>query len=116
MLLCHILDDFVLQTTCLSDLKQKSWWEEHASSDLYKNDYKMAGFLHALEWSIFINLPVMFLCSIPSILITWSVVFNLLIHWYVDNLKANERKINLITDQCIHIGQIILTYIIVVCL
>ena len=26
MLLAHVLDDFVLQPQCLSDLKQKDWW------------------------------------------------------------------------------------------
>ena len=40
MILCHILDDFVLQPVCLSNLKQKRWWDEHCYGKQYNNDYK----------------------------------------------------------------------------
>ena len=40
-----------------------------------------------------------------------AIISNTEIHMYVDNLKANELKINLIVDQSIHIAQIIITYI-----
>ena len=35
---------------------------------------------------------------------------NLIIHAIVDNAKANEKQINLIKDQLIHISQIIITW------
>ncbi len=35
---------------------------------------------------------------------------NTLIHMYIDDLKANRHKINLITDQLIHIFQITVTF------
>ena len=38
-------------------------------------------------------------------------IINLIIHMFVDDLKANRNKINLITDQLIHIIQIIFTFI-----
>ena len=51
MILCHILDDFVLQPVCLSNLKQKRWWDEHCYGKQYNNDYKMALLIHSLSWS-----------------------------------------------------------------
>lgn len=55
MLLCHIIDDFVLQPICLSKLKQKDWWEKHIYENvMYKDDYKMALFIHSMSWSIMI--------------------------------------------------------------
>ena len=38
-------------------------------------------------------------------------IINLIIHMFVDDLKVNRNKINLITDQLIHIIQIIFTFI-----
>lgn len=32
----------------------------------------------------------------------WFIV-NVIVHMLVDNLKANEKEINLIQDQCVHI-------------
>ena len=37
-------------------------------------------------------------------------IVNMIIHAMVDNLKANALKINLIVDQMIHVGQILVTY------
>ena len=38
------------------------------------------------------------------------LIVNLMIHMFVDNLKANEKKINLIQDQIIHVIQVIFTW------
>jgi len=38
-------------------------------------------------------------------------VINTIIHFIVDDTKANKKRINLIEDQTIHIGQILLTWI-----
>lgn len=114
MFLCHIIDDFVLQPICLSNLKQKSWWQKHCDGKPYLNDYKMALFIHSLSWSIMIHLPLMFnmFYIFPEIFILISVIINCIIHYIVDDLKANKYKINLIIDQSIHFAQIILTFII----
>jgi len=40
-----------------------------------------------------------------------SYIFNTMIHAFIDNLKANEERINLIIDQLLHLGQIIITWI-----
>lgn len=62
MILCHIIDDFVLQPVCLSKLKQKKTWEELEDwCGLYKHDYIMALFIHALSWAIMIHLPIIFM-------------------------------------------------------
>lgn len=114
MILCHIIDDFVFQPVCLSNLKQKTWWNEHCQGKLYRNDYKMALFIHSLSWSIMINLPLMLLYSHNDWIIAISILINMIIHFIVDDLKANKWKINLITDQTIHLVQIILTYLILV--
>ena len=112
MILCHILDDFVLQPVCLSNLKQKRWWYEHCYGKQYNNDYKMALLIHSLSWSIMIHLPIIFLLFPYGLLLTLSILINMTIHYIVDDLKANKYKINLITDQSIHFIQIIVTFII----
>jgi len=113
MILCHIIDDFVLQPVCLSNLKQKHWWDEHCNGKQYKDDYKMALFIHSLSWSIMIHLPIMYnmFYIFPEILILLSIIINTVIHYIVDDLKANKYKINLVIDQLIHFAQIILTFI-----
>ena len=113
MLFCHIIDDFVLQPVCLSNLKQKHWWDEHCYGKQYKNDYKMALLIHSLSWSIMIHLPLMYnmFYMFPEILILLSIIINTVIHYIVDDLKANKYKINLVIDQLIHFAQIILTFI-----
>jgi hypothetical protein len=41
----------------------------------------------------------------------WLYIINMVIHFVVDDLKANRGKINLLADQSIHIFQIFLTWI-----
>ena len=115
MLLMHILDDFVLQPICLSKLKQKDWWikqckENNLDFDKYKTDYITALVMHSLSWSIMIHLPIMFIYGIENSVLFLSIFINMLIHLIVDNYKANLKKINLDTDQTIHLFQIIITF------
>lgn len=114
MILCHILDDFVFQPICLSKMKQKTWWKEHMfnerDNELYKNDYIAALVVHSISWSIMINLPLFFL-YIPDILLLISVILNAIVHFFVDDLKANKKKINLCFDQSIHFIQILVTFL-----
>ncbi len=112
MIFCHIVDDYYLQGW-LASAKQRKWWEENAPNDLYKYDYIMALIMHSLSWSFMIMLPVAITISfkIDTTFIIFYIL-NALIHEFVDNLKANKLKINLIQDQLIHICQIIITYLI----
>lgn len=110
-ILLHIIDDFVLQTVCLSKLKQKSFWMKHEDyCEKYKNDYRMALLIHSISWSIMIMLPLLFASS-NILLIAVCLFFNTIIHYITDDYKANKFKINLIQDQTIHLFQIILTYL-----
>ena len=112
MILCHIIDDFVLQPVCLSNLKQKDWWIKNGYVDnKYKYDYLAALAIHALSWSIMIHLPLMLLYMLFDGTLIITILLNAGIHFFVDHMKANKHKINLITDQSIHIVQVILTYI-----
>ena len=60
-----------------------------------------------------IMLPILFSLTFTINWIFASVfVSNIIIHAFIDDLKANKKKINLITDQSIHFIQILLTAII----
>lgn len=111
MILLHIIDDFVLQPICLSKLKQKSFWESYVKdSEIYKYDYKVALIIHGLSWSIMIHIPFMFL-PMYEWWILWSVMTNAIFHAWIDNEKANKLSINLLTDQIIHLFQIMTIFV-----
>lgn len=114
MVFCHIVDDYYLQGW-LASAKQKKWWEKNAPDEIYKNDYKMALFMHAFSWSFMIMIPIVTYVYFVGFTLKIGIVFwyiiNLVIHAYVDNLKANKGKINLIQDQLIHLGQILVTWV-----
>ena len=110
MLLGHLVADYPLQGW-LADGKQKSWWRkvfgghEDSVPDKYRFDYIAALVCHALYWSIFICAP--FFAS------SWflaAVALNTIVHAIVDDLKANRMKLNLIQDQLLHLGQILVTF------
>ena len=116
MYLFHIIDDFVLQPICLSKLKQQTYWKEECKKynlDIlkYGNDYITALVMHGLSWSIMIHIPLMVLSDIrDDFFLLLSVLLNTVIHSIIDNLKANELKINLDTDQTLHSCQIVITW------
>lgn len=114
MFFLHIVDDFYLQGI-FKDLKQKRWWEEHAPQKIYENDYLVALLEHSFSWSFVIHIPIiLFMVSKGSILDSWiplTIFGNMTIHAIIDDLKANKLKINLITDQLLHLIQIILIFI-----
>ena len=116
----HIIDDFVFQPVCLSNLKQKNYWErlckeQNVDIEKYKYDYIAGLIMHALSWSIMILLPVIFLLpNVSCIAIIGCIIINGLIHAYVDDLKANKFELNLIEDQSIHFIQIFITFIIII--
>lgn len=109
MLLGHLVSDYTLQGW-LADGKQKSWWRkmfgghEDAVPNKYKHDHVAALYCHALYWSIFICAP--FYAS-PYFIV--AIAINTIAHAIIDNEKANVMSINLIQDQLLHLGQILLT-------
>ena len=116
MLFLHIVDDYYLQGI-LSQMKQKKWWEKNAPDKLYENDYKVALVEHAFSWSFMIMLPLMVTMIISndySKLNAYTILLfsNCIIHTIVDDLKANKLKINLVTDQYIHILQVLFSFLI----
>lgn len=112
-ILLHCIDDFVLQSAFLANGKQKRWWRNQNISwwELCKNDYIVCLIIHGLEWALLTFLPILILEK-SSWFILIIILCNSGIHSYVDNLKANKEKINLITDQVIHVCQILITYFI----
>ena len=110
MLFNHVLDDYCLQGI-LATMKQKSWWEENYPNLMYKNDYIVALIMHSISWSFMILLPIAvyhnFNIDIGFIM---TFIWNVIVHAFIDNLKANKLQINLIFDQTVHIFQIILTF------
>lgn len=112
MIFCHIIDDYKLQQGVLVNLKQKSWWKENEPSYQYKFDYLMALLMHSTSWSFMMHLPLIIYVQNANLLLLVTFLTNMIIHFVVDDLKANKRKINLIQDQTIHLVQILITWII----
>ena len=115
MIFLHIVDDYYIQGW-LASAKQKAWWEQNAPDKLYKHDYIMALFMHGFSWTFMIMLaPIIYTVTMASAVnIVWIVaafVINLCIHMFVDDLKANKKKINLIQDQLIHLAQVVATWV-----
>ena len=109
MMFCHIVDDYYLQGW-LASAKQKSWWEKNAPDKLYKHDYIAGLVCHAFSWACMITLPLIIYSKGDLGWFWFSLPINWTIHALIDNWKANIKKINLIQDQLMHLGQIILTW------
>ena len=112
MIFLHIIDDYKLQGI-LANMKQKAWWEEQKGyKSMYKYDYIPALIEHSFSWTFMIMLPIAIYLKFNIGWWTIAYLVNMAIHAYVDHLKANEFKICLVTDQAIHIAQIICTWFI----
>lgn len=114
MFFMHVWDDFGRQGI-MAQMKQKSWWKEHAPAYVYHNDYIMALLAHAFSWSVFVMIPV----AIPAFyynnhyllgVMIPLLLFNTAFHAFIDDMKCNQHKINLVYDQIAHIAQILLTW------
>lgn len=111
MVFCHIVDDYYLQGI-LASMKQKGWWQKQESyCDKYKHDYIVALIMHAFSWAFMISVPFIII-GLNQYVIGGAIVINTIIHAVVDDMKANKKKINLITDQTIHLFQILFTWIV----
>ena len=108
MLFLHVVDDYYLQGI-LAQLKQRSYWKKHAPDEMYEFDYLWALLVHGFSWAFMVMLP--FLSKEPTLPFYGLLIANTFIHAYIDNLKANKRKINLCEDQLLHILQIVSTYV-----
>ena len=105
MIFAHIVDDYYLQGI-LAKMKQKKWWEENAPDKMYRYDYIVALITHAFSWSFMITVPTL-LVSNEYIIMCIFIIGNTMLHAYIDDGKANKRRINLIVDQLCHMIQII---------
>lgn len=109
MLLGHLIADYNLQGW-LASAKQKSWWRQNAPDSFYRYDYIPALICHATMWGIIVFLPIMYF-SWQELNWFWiALPINIVIHYVVDDLKANKKLINLCVDQFAHLGQIVLTW------
>ena len=112
MIFLHIIDDYKLQGI-LASMKQKTWWREQKEyKSMYKYDYIPALIEHSFSWTFMIMLPIAVMLHFNIGLWVIAYVVNMAIHAFVDNLKANQFKINLAVDQAVHIAQIICTWFI----
>ncbi len=115
MVFLHCIMDYTLQGDFIANAKQKKWWTEHKSyKEKYKYDYIAILIVHGFMWSFGIHIPMIIielcnLVTINEVSIFLSIIFNGIIHSWIDDCKANKMYINLIEDQVIHIIQIFIT-------
>ena len=114
MIFCHIVDDYYLQGI-LSQMKQIEWWKKNAPERMYENDWVIALTMHSFSWAFMIMLPIAIWQQFDlSTGYYIAFIANMLVHLVTDNLKANMKSINLMTDQSVHFAQILFTFIILV--
>lgn len=133
MIFLHVIDDF--NQGIMAELKQKKNWElpDLDRKNIYKSDWIPVLLLHGFKWSVSVHIPIILyhvfhnniifnisnktiaqdICDrlILEVLI-YSIVISGLVHSVIDHLKCNEYKINLVTDQLLHLIQIIIIFII----
>ena len=123
MYFLHIFADYHLQGI-LANMKQRDWWKKkfvnvsEFNQSKYTNDYTAALMSHSFEWTFIMMIPVMHYVNYNDY-IYWHVILymilfilNLGMHYVVDDMKANGKRINLIQDQQLHMVQINLTWLI----
>lgn len=124
MVFLHVVADYNLQGI-LASMKQKTWWGKQVKNlgqSMYKNDYKAALAAHCFEWSFCIMIPCLVsvytryeefdISTIKNVVLYLLVLFaNVFGHYAIDDVKANEKRINLVDDQILHMVQIALTWI-----
>ena len=116
MIFLHIIDDYKLQGI-LASMKQKKWWKEQKEyKKLYRHDYIPALIEHSFSWTFMIMLPIAIVLHLNIGWWIFAYIVNMVIHAFVDDLKANKFKINLVIDQTIHLIQIIVTWLIFICI
>jgi len=108
MIYLHLIDDYVLQGI-LAKLKQKDFWFPYGEK--YKHDYIVALLEHGFMNSFMVHIPIyIWLCKNEPILFA-SIFLFATIHAIIDGWKANDKKINLIQDQILHIVLIVVWWL-----
>jgi len=82
---------------------------------IYKKDYLIALFFHSFSWSFMVMLPLYYYYNymFNNVLLILFIL-NIVIHFIVDDLKANKGIFNLIQDQLIHLLQIFISWFVAV--
>lgn len=110
MIFLHLIDDYKLQGI-LASFKQKKWWKDNAPDEKYKHDYIIALIEHGFMNAFLVHIPIyIWLCKNEPILFV-SIFLFATIHAIIDDWKANDKTINLIQDQVLHILLIIIWWI-----
>ena len=111
MMFMHYIGDWVLQTDKVADLKQKKNWEQYGPK--YKNDYISVLSIHAFSWSFCVYTPLLLMEH--NYAMYWYIailIINSIIHFIIDDIKANRKLINLELDQTFHMVQLVVGFII----
>ena len=114
MIFFHVIDDYTLQGI-LASMKQKSWWEKQPGYEsMYSHDYIPALLVHGFSWSFMIHIPIFiyygFQLPYPNFFLV-IIILQGILHSSIDHMKANDKVINLIQDQIIHLMQILVSFI-----
>ena len=114
MFLLHFFADFNLQIGArLDKFKQWRWWrkqipaEKEEEWNQYKNDYKVALWIHSFQWALVTCLPLA-ICS--GTIYVMNVIGHASAHYIVDDMKANHMSISLIGDQVFHAIQVFMIW------
>lgn len=112
MIFLHLLDDYKIQGI-LADLKCRNWWiNNRLTQEKYDKDYIIALIEHGFMNAFLIHIPVYIWYTKNMVLLTIGILLSTIFHAIVDNKKANDRSINLIQDQLLHIVYIIFIWVI----
>ena len=115
MIFLHIVDDFYLQGP-LAKFKQKKFWKEYMTDEssriLYRYDWFISLMLHAFSWTFMIHIPlfIVYYSKLNSVILLIEFIITMCIHAFIDNLKANKLVIGLLTDQIVHIVQVLIIF------
>ena len=98
----------------MAKFKQKEEWRGYGKE--YLRDWIPVLTVHAFSWSFFTFLPLVYYVYTKDITfytLAIVIVLNAIVHFIIDDQKCNRFNINLIEDQCLHILQMVLTFMIV---
>ena len=111
MFFMHLVDDYKLQGI-LAELKCKNWWIINSPypREKYEYDYIIALLEHGFMNSFMVHIPIYIWLSQNEKALFISVFAFAILHAFIDHLKANCKKINLIQDQVLHIILIVILF------
>ena len=113
MICLHLIADYLMQNNFLATYKQKKNWEPYVKEhEGYKYDYIAVLFAHSFSWAFITFSPLLLITN--ANLFSLAIIVNTIIHGIIDDLKCNKLRINLITDQLLHLVQIAVTLVIAI--